>query len=76
MGSKPGDVLTGEVNEFLHLVLAVLAVVVLEVEVLGEEGVQFDCIEQVVEVDPLGTGLLIQLLLLYRAHHCLAVHPH
>jgi len=74
--SQFADIFASEFTEFLHFVLAVFAVVVLEVEFLGEEGVQFDCVEQVVEVDPLGATFLVQFVLLECGYHCFAVGAH
>lgn len=64
--------LLAHLHQVLHLVLAVLAVVVLEVEVLGHQGVQPQHVQQVVYVVPIGSGLLVQLILLHSSDYCLA----
>lgn len=69
------EILLGDIHEFLHFVLAVLAVVVLEVEVLGQQAVDLHHIHQMVQVDPLGPALLVEFLLLDAGHHALAVGP-
>ena len=63
-------------HQVLHLVLAVLAVVVLEVEVLRHQRVQSQHVQQVVYVVPLRSALLVQLVLLHTADYRLAERLH
>jgi hypothetical protein len=74
--SQLAHVLFGELDEFFHLVLPVLTVVVLEIEVFGHELVQPHHVHQVVQVVPLLTVLLVTLLLLQGREGTLAVAPH
>ena len=59
VASKGGNTLADKINQLLHLVFAVLAVVVLEVEVLTQKFLQDPHIEEVAKVDPLLAVLLV-----------------
>lgn len=68
--------LLGDLSQILHLVLAILTVIVLEVEVLGHQGINPQHIQNVVDMVQLRTVLLVQLIFLHPCQNALAVDSH
>lgn len=58
------DPVPHQVNKLLHLVLPVLAVVMLKVELLGHQFVDYAHVDHVAEMDPLLPYFLVNTLLL------------